>query len=152
MKYITPRKLVLAALLLPVMVMAGVFLPATPSLRYDEAQQAAGEKFTKILWSYNLTTKTRDWEGRQYFDDGVKAFEDGLSFKQTYRERLANCLARSKVGYCEAASEAFSSGYSFAESSTDQETARKAVFKVAQEDNWQTDVKNGKLPSYLIRQ
>lgn len=152
MKLITPRRLVMLAIILPVIVLAGVFAPTIGSpLPYENAQAHAGRQFTNALWIGNVTTETRDWEGKQYFDEGIAAYEADLRFGETYTERFRNCQSRAADSYCKAAGDAFTAGFNFAENSTDRVTARKAILKETQRDNWQTDIKQGTIPSYLIR-
>lgn len=115
MKLLTPGRLVIAAMLLPVVVLASVFAPsiAIPA-SYEVTRERAGAAFTKALWSANLTTENRDWEGKNLFDQGTKAYDSGADFKPVYKTIYRECLAQANEKYCAAAADSFSKGFSYA--------------------------------------
>lgn len=117
MKILSPAGLVLVAMALPVVVLASVFGPSlTAPASYEVSRERAGSGFTKALWSANLTTENRDWEGKNLFDQGVAAYDSGAEFKPVYKDIYRECLAQANEKYCAAAGESFSKGFSYARS------------------------------------
>lgn len=157
MKAITPKKLVVLAILLPVIVLAFVFLPSLVSpMTYDQARDRAGASFTRTLWDAKITTDVKDWEGRQYFDQGVDSFEKGENYKSGFTDRNANCISRAPAEYCRAAGNAFAAGYSFAARGEKEQVSklrrvRQDMLKGTQENNWRDDIRDSGVPSYLAR-
>lgn len=115
MKIITPRRLIVLLVLLPVLSLAAVFLPGkTTPLSFGQARAEAGSQFTKDLWSAKLAVDVRDQEGYGYFDTGVNAFDNGASFKDAYKLFYRQCSRDYEYKYCTAVGDAFQRGYSYA--------------------------------------
>lgn len=150
MKILTPRNLVIFALLLPAVAIAYVFTPSTENaVSYDKVRNAAGEAYSKAIYDAHLNGKDKAAEGRMYFDAGLKSFDEGQDFKATVSARYQECIKGSAEVYCHAAAEAFTEGYFYSKKYFKRNQAY--LFKMTQRDNWQSDTKQGKIPSYLIR-
>lgn len=151
MKLITPRNLVILAMFMSVTAVATVFVPANQSpVSYEKIRDQAGKDYADALYDANFNGKGKEAEGRVYFDAGARAFDQGQTFKESYTGRYNECIKSTAYAYCEAAGKAFSEGYFYSDKY--QRRNQAYILKQTQRDNWQTDVKNGKLPSYLIRQ
>lgn len=111
---ITPAKLVLLAVLLPAIVVPVALLGgADGALTYDQAISQASRNFTHRLWEAQQSTDIKDDEGQQFFEDGIRAAESGVSFRTAYSQFNKGCreFTGANVAYCEAAGEAYSAGY-----------------------------------------
>lgn len=150
MKIVTHGRLVILAVLLPAIVLASVFMPTVDKQQsYDAERSSAGKKFTRALWDSKLASDIRDREGQQYFDDGIASYDAQQDFRAAFTERAQNCQVLAQQAYCDAAADAFTAGYRYAE--TVNQTVEKARLKDTQRDNWQSDIKKGTIPSYLMR-
>lgn len=150
MKLISPRNLVFLAVLLPVVAVAYVFVPSNEGpVSYEKVRDQAGKAYSEALYDAHLGGKNKTAEGRLYFDAGAKAFDEGQDFKTTYRRRYDECVKGAAEAYCEAAGKAFTSGYFFSKKYLKRNQAY--LLKMTQRDNWQSDIKKGTIPSYLMR-
>lgn len=150
MKRISPRSLVFLAILLPVMAVAYVFSPSNEGpVRYETVRDQAGQDYSEALYDAHLDGKNKAGDGRMYFDAGAKAFDEGQDFKITYRLRYDECVKGAAEAYCDAAGKAFTRGYFFSKKYLKRNQAY--LLKMTQRDNWQSDIKKGTIPSYLMR-
>lgn len=150
MKLITPRNLVFLAILLPAVAVAYVFIPSNEGpVSYEKVRDQAGQDYSEALYDAHLEGKNKAGEGRMYFDAGAKAFDEGQDFKTTYRLRYDECVKGAAEAYCDAAGKAFTSGYFFSKKYLKRNQAY--LLKMTQRDNWQSDIENSGIPSYLVR-